>query len=47
MSVSDYISTVADTEVEESERAAKLKQIQEQPAVFAQELTSIYLSKGL
>jgi hypothetical protein len=46
MSVSDYVSTVADEEVEETERVAKMKEFKEQPTVFAQELCNLYLSKG-
>lgn len=46
MSVSDYISTVADSEVEQADREAKLKEFMEQPDVFANELMFIYLSKG-
>lgn len=46
MSVSDYVSTVADNEVEEAERSAKMKEFMEQPTAFAQELMTIYLAKG-
>eukprot|EP01127_Copromyxa_protea_P002433 TRINITY_DN12325_c0_g1_i1.p1 TRINITY_DN12325_c0_g1~~TRINITY_DN12325_c0_g1_i1.p1 ORF type:complete len:253 (-),score=58.66 TRINITY_DN12325_c0_g1_i1:98-856(-) len=46
MSVSDYVSTMADNEVEEGERQAKMLEAQRQPDLIAHELMDIYLSKG-
>jgi len=46
MSVSDYVSGVADKEVAETERATKLKEFNEQPTNFIQELTAACVAKG-